>query len=329
GAIGRPIWEFPAFHGSQAMRTALTEACESGYAGKGTAFVVQLELEEVDSHSWDMSVTPIANSDGTVTQLLVNARDITDRKRAEQALRELGNLATMGRLTALVAHEINNPLAGIHSAFSLIKSAVPDTHPHFKYVGAIEREIARIAQVTQQLYETYRHEPEASRGASVDTVVSDAVAFIEQVNRRSSVRVIVDLTTAPQVVPFPDALIRRVVYNLVQNAVDASPENGKVYLTGSNTDNVFSLTVRDEGTGIPAEVRGRIFDPFISTKGPGMRTGGMGLGLALVHGSVTAFGGTVSVQDAPGGGSVFVVRLPLTHTFDGVPRYGSRAHTAR
>ncbi|MBV6522833.1 MAG: Adaptive-response sensory-kinase SasA [Gemmatimonadaceae bacterium] len=326
--IGRPIWEFPAFRGSETVRQSLEEACARGYTGMGSTFVLQREGDYGEVHTWDLSVTPIASDDGTITQLLVNARDITDRKRAEQALRELGNLATMGRLTALVAHEINNPLAGIHSAFSLVKHAVPETHPHYKYVGAIEREIARIAQVTRQLYETYRHEPEASRGASVETVVGDAVAFIEQVNRAASVRISVDLTAAPAVVPFPDALIRRVVYNLVQNAVDASPRDGTVYVTATHDHGLFTLAVRDQGSGIPPEVRGRIFDPFVSTKEPGRRTGGMGMGLALVHGSVTAFGGAVGVHDAPEGGSVFVVRLPLPHSLDGTA-YGNGTHSAR
>ncbi|MEO6446815.1 MAG: ATP-binding protein [Gemmatimonadaceae bacterium] len=317
GVAGAYGWELPAFRGSVAVREALLAGHQRGLARQSTSVVVRAENTDMGAITWDLSLTPIADADGTVVQLLLDARDITARKNAERALVELNNLATMGRLTARVAHEINNPLAGIQNSFSLIKGAVAKDHPHFRFVGAIDREIARIATVTRQLYETYRHEPESGSAASVDTVVSDAVAFIEQVNRQSRVRVDTDLRSAPPTVPFPDALLRRVIYNLVQNAVDASPPEGTIYLRAFEERGIFHLTVRDEGSGIPDEVRGRIFDPFMSTKGAEHRHGGMGLGLALVHGSVTAFGGRVSVHNAPGGGSQFEVSLPLQHPPEG------------
>ena len=84
---------------------------------------------------------------GRVAQLLVEGRDITARRRAEAELREVETLTTMGRIAARVAHEINNPLAGIQNSFLLLRDAIPADHPHYAYVGAIEREIRRIADV--------------------------------------------------------------------------------------------------------------------------------------------------------------------------------------
>ncbi len=318
GLAGQPVWEIPAFRDSTTMREALTKACERGRSQQQrTSVVVSEGNGKIWGIAWDLSVTPITDAQGTVHHLLMDVRDISERQSAERALIELNNLATMGRLTARVAHEINNPLAGIQNSFRLIRGAVPEDHPHYRFVGAIDREIARIAAVTRQLYETYRHEPETSASASVETVVSDAVAFIELVNRQSSVRIVVDLSAAPTTVPFPDALLRRVVYNLVQNAVDASPPEGTVHLTAYEDRGVFNLQVRDEGAGIPEALRGRIFEPFVSTKGAETSHSGMGLGLALVHGSVTAFGGRVSIHNAPEGGSMFEVSLPLTQPRDG------------
>jgi signal transduction histidine kinase len=179
-------------------------------------------------------------------------------------------------------------------------------------VGAIEREIARIAAVTRQLYETYRPDQSMAAESSVILAVGDAVAFLEQVNRARNVRIVTDVSKAPSLVPVPDALIRQTLYNLVQNAVDASPEHGSVEVIARQEGDECVICVADEGQGIPQEIRHRIFEPFFSTKDRKLKTGGMGIGLALVRQSVLAVGGRISVRDRPGGGIEFEVRLPMT-----------------
>jgi PAS domain S-box-containing protein len=256
---------------------------------------------------------------GAPLRMLGISADVTVRKRAEDALREVQSLTTMGRLAARLAHEINNPLAGIQNAFTLIKDAVPESHPHRNYIGAIEREIGRIAGVTRQLYETYRPEQSAETRVSPSSVVGDAVALLEQLNRGSNVRIAVDLSNAPPTVRIPDGLLRQAVYNLVQNAVEASPPGATVSVSAEMEDSAFVFRVRDKGPGVPSEIRERIFEAFFTTKSAGVKTGGMGLGLSMVRHSVQAFGGRVDINDVPGGGAEFVVRLPLTPIEPGVP----------
>jgi len=137
------------------------------------------------------------------------------------------------------------------------------------------------------------------------------VALLGQVNRDSKVTIKVDLQRAPQVVQLPDALLRQALYNLVQNAVEASPKGGTVWVSAASEDGMFELRVKDNGPGIPQEIRERIFEPFFTTKPSSTRTGGMGLGLSLVRRSVHALGGQVEIIDVPEGGTEFVVRLPL------------------
>jgi hypothetical protein len=268
----------------------------------------------------DFSLKPIFDGAQQVTQVLAEGRDLTIRKRAEAALREASALMTMGQLAARVAHEINNPLAGIQNAFLLIRGAIPADHPHHHFVGAIEREIARIAAVTRQLYETYRPDELMATQSSVILAISDAVSFLEQVNRGRRVRIVTDVTRAPSLVPVPDALLRQTLYNLVQNALDASPPDGTITVTAEQVGDVCVLRVRDEGPGIPEALRERIFEPFFSTKDRTVRTGGMGIGLALVRQSVLAVGGRISVQTNEQGGSTFEVRLPMTPLETGVLR---------
>jgi signal transduction histidine kinase len=244
--------------------------------------------------------------------------DITHRRRVEDALRELSSLAAMGQLAARVAHEVNNPLAGIQNAFLLLRGAITDDHPHYRFVGAIEREIARIAAVTRQLYETYRPETQQERHASVILAVGDAVAFLEQVNHARDVQILTDTRSAPSRVPIPDALLRQTLYNLVQNAIDASPVGGTVTVVVSAVGAHCEIRVADEGPGVPDALREQIFAPFFSTKARTSRTGGMGIGLAMVRQSVTAVGGTISLEARAARGAEFIVRLPMTPLDTGV-----------
>jgi PAS domain S-box-containing protein len=310
-ARGLPLWELPCWRGGteliEEIRADLNEALEG--------FPVRRELELVDAKGdpllLELLLSPIHDAGGKVFQLLVDGRDITVRKRAEDVLREVESLTTMGRMAARVAHEINNPLAGIQNAFLLIKDAVPADHPHRAYVGAVEREIARIAGVTRQLYETYRPEQNGAHGTSVAGLVSDAVALLEQINRSSGVKIEVNLAGVPGTVRLPEAILRQALYNLVQNAVEASPPGGVVEVVARVEAGAFILQVRDRGPGIPAEIRERVFEPFFTTKTATVRTGGMGLGLSLVGRSVQALGGHVEIHDREGGGTEFVVRLPI------------------
>ncbi len=248
---------------------------------------------------------------GQPLRLLGMFADVTDRRHAEESLRQAETMSTMGRLAARIAHEINNPLAGIQSAFLLIKDAIPPTHPHIKYVGAIEREVQRISQVTRQLYETYRPETESSTHAPVQTVVGDAVAFLEQVNRNAGVSISVEFGGVAAVVRLSDSILRQCIYNLVQNAIEASPAGSRVVVSGAIDGRDFVLRVRDQGPGVPNELRESIFDPFVSTKPSQLSTGGMGLGLSLVRRAVDAAGGSIEVIDAVGGGAEFIARIPL------------------
>jgi PAS domain S-box-containing protein len=308
---GLPLWETPWWRGNPTAQERLRQACSQAINGQSARYEEELRDAGGDVALVDLSIRPISDGDGRVRQILVEGRDITEVKRAQNAIREMDTLSTMGRVAARVAHEINNPLAGIQNSFLLIKDAVPATHPYHPYVGAIEREIGRIAAVTRQLYETYRPESEDGKGeASVSLVISDAVRMLEQVNRASQVTIAVDTSAAPGVVPIPGALLRQAVYNLVQNAVEASPPGETVQVRAWRDGDDFWFSVRDRGPGVPVGLREWIFEPFVSTKGS-VQTSGMGLGLSLVRKSVHALGGRIEIHDPEGGGAEFRIYFPL------------------
>jgi len=262
----------------------------------------------------DRGCVVLRSPGGTPLRLLGMFADVTDRRHAEELLRQAETMSTMGRLAARIAHEINNPLAGIQNAFLLVKDAIPPTHPHFAYVAAIEREVQRISQVTHQLYETYRPVTETSAYAPVQAVIGDAVASLAQVNRNVAVAVSVELGDVAAVVKISNSILRQCVHNLVQNAIEASPEGHRVTVSGAIVGDDFELRVRDMGPGVPLELRESIFEPFVSTKASHLFTGGMGLGLSLVRRALDAAGGSIEVADADGGGAEFIARIPLAES---------------
>jgi PAS domain S-box-containing protein len=309
---GQTFWLAPWWAADTTTSEKVQERFRRARHGETLRFEVEVQADEARRITVDFSLTPIRDAEDRVTQVLAEGRDLTVRKRAEESLREISALTTMGQLAARVAHEINNPLAGIQNAFLLIRGAIPTDHPHYRFVGAIEREISRIAAVTRQLYETYRPDQLMATQASVILAVSDAVSFLEQVNRGRQVRIVTDVARAPSVVPVPDALLRQTLYNLVQNALDVSPPEGTILVSAWQDGDQCVVSVSDDGPGVPMAIRDRIFDPFFSTKDRTMKTGGMGIGLALVRQSVLAVGGRIAVRDRPQGGSEFEVRLPMT-----------------
>jgi PAS domain S-box-containing protein len=310
--LDRPVWETLWWHASAESAARLRN--EVAWASGGETVRYEEELSDLGGSTLilELGLKRVNPGEGPASQLLLQARDVTARRRVDAALQELETLAAMGRIAARVAHEINNPLAGIQYSFLLIKDAIPKDHPHYRYVGAIEREITRIGAVTRQLYETYRPEKETSASASLSTIIGDAVSFLEQVNRASAVRIQTDLSRAPSIVPVPSAVLRQIVYNLVQNAMDASPPDEVVLISAVATHNTLEIRVSDNGPGLAPELRQRVFEPFFSTKDMRMRTSGMGLGLALVQQTVKSAGGSIRVEQSPTGGALFVVTLPLT-----------------
>jgi two-component system, sporulation sensor kinase C len=317
---GQIFSSLPWWPDDELTRSRVQERVARARAGDSSRFEVEL-IGANDRRAFvDFSLKPIVDHEQQVVQVLAEGRDLTERKRAEASLREIGALTTMGQLAARVAHEINNPLAGIQNAFLLVRGAIPVDHPHFRFVGAIEREIARIAAVTRQLYETYRPDQAMGSSSSVILAISDAVIFLDQVNRARQVRIVTDVARAPSLVPVPDALLRQTLYNLVQNALDATPSGGTITVTALLDASSCVIRVTDEGPGVPDALRDRIFDPFFSTKDRSVKTGGMGIGLSLVRQSVLAVGGEIVVQNLVDRGTMFEVRFPMTPIDTGVLR---------
>jgi PAS domain S-box-containing protein len=242
--------------------------------------------------------------------IIAVTRDITARKQAEDMLHESEKLAAAGRLAARIAHEINNPLAGIRSSFLLIEDAVPRHHPYFSYLSRIEKEIDRIARIVRRMFDLYRPERMGRQPIELDRTIRDVVALLDSIAAAHEVRLNVEATDASGKLRLPDDAIRQVLYNVVVNAIEASPPGGVVGIEARLRSSAIEISVLDGGPGISDELCSQIYEPFFTTKEQ-TSTGGLGLGLSISRGIIEALQGTLIFERRQPGGTVFRFTIPL------------------
>lgn len=254
----------------------------------------------------------------TIERTLRQRQLLQEKEDAENALREserrrleAEKLAATGRLAAEMAHEINNPLAGVKNAFMLIKDAVPDDHPDHEFVERIEKELDRIATIVRQTFKLYGSEKDTAAAVDIDATLRDVVFMLEPACRHNDVALETEPTDSGIVVVIPEGTLRQVLYNLLTNAINASPPGAAVEIGARTFNDHLLITVSDNGAGIPPSLRDKIFEPFFTTKSNNSGTGGLGLGLPISKSVVEAHGGSLDFESELGKGTTFRVLLPL------------------
>jgi PAS domain S-box-containing protein len=247
----------------------------------------------------------------------VVVRDVSERKQVQAQLLLSDRLSSLGRLASGVAHEINNPLAYLTLNLELLGSRLsqvsPTLDPGFaepmqQAVRTAREGAERVRQIVRTLTTFGRGEEEQVGPVDLNTVMDSAMDVVT-IQLRHSARVKRDYAAAPTANANAFRL-GQVFVNLLLNAADALPEgcpSNEIHArTQVQEDGRVVAEVRDNGVGIPANVRPRIFDPFFTTKAIGK---GMGLGLSVCHTIVTSFGGEITCTSAPGEGTTFRVVL--------------------
>lgn len=244
----------------------------------------------------------------------------TVRERTERLLQS-EKVATMGSLLAGVAHELNNPLAALSGHAQLLRDSTPsaDASVH-RRAGKICDATDRCVRIVRNFLALARQHPPERALVAVNDVVAAAVELLAYELRSEDVELVLELGEQLPVLSADQHQLHQVLVNLVVNAQQAlrhapGPRSIAVSTRATPDRNAVELVVADSGPGIPAEIQGKVFDAFFTTKPPGE---GTGLGLSLCREIVEAHGGTITVDSAPGRGTRFVITLPAAVYTKGV-----------
>ncbi len=254
-----------------------------------------------------------------VGQLAGKFRDLCTRLEAsQQALDQAREqvfqnekLAALGRLTAGIAHEINNPLGGMRNCVKSMREDPDDRDMARRYLGLLDKGLVRIGQTVRQLLNFGRREPLHPRRVMVDEVIRECFELLSL--NLKDVELVLDLRLDRPYLVDVEAL-KQVVVNIGLNAVQAMWRGGRLTVTSRAAEASFVLTFADTGCGISPEHLAKIFDPFFTTKDVGQ---GTGLGLSITYSLVQRMQGVISVESEEGRGATFRIELPAAPTAEG------------
>jgi signal transduction histidine kinase len=272
-----------------------------------------VRFEDEREGTWfDQSVYPIFDKEGNVAQLAVFARDITDRKQAEQQTIRVERMAAMGWLATALAHEISNPLQAIQSNLELTLDFDLEPDEQKGYLEVVRQEIERLAKITQRVVDFARPADNTRHPISIAHLTQETLGLVGRQLELAGVEATTDLPDdLPPVFVAPDQIIQ-VLLNLSVNAIEAMPDGGHLHITARVAGGAVALTLTNDGPPISAEHIEHIFDPFFTTK-----SGGTGLGLSISHAIVHRHGGTISAENLEDGrGVMFTVTLPVAGVAD-------------
>jgi PAS domain S-box-containing protein len=240
--------------------------------------------------------------------------DMTDRKRAEDAVRQAEKLRALGEMAGGVAHDFNNILSVVLGRAQLALADVKDEKAR-RSIEIIEQTALDAAAMVRRLREVAVVKGERSFDEiDLNKLMEDARQMVE--SRRLELKETAGITIeihseCSEVAPASGdaAELREALVNILFNAMDAMPEGGTITMESRQEDSSVVLSVSDTGTGIPEEIRGKLFDPFFSTKA----SKGSGLGLSVTMGIITKHGGSIDVESTQGEGTTFHIRLPMAN----------------
>jgi two-component system NtrC family sensor kinase len=328
GINKKKLADFFSPEDAAAMLVYVRDACHSR-----KSFEIKQAMRIKDRVYWlSTHFVPLLSEDGrTVEQVLVMARDITDRQRMEAQMAQTERLASLGTLAAGVAHEINNPLGIMLGFTELLLDRIPPDGKEHELLKTMERQGLNAKRIVENLMTFARQPAKQEDSTDLNDTVANVLELVKNNLLTKKIDLEVRLGKGFSRVRGGAGELQQVFLNLINNAVDAMAGGGK--LTVVTKVNPYSHMVEaifaDTGTGIPKEVADRIFDPFFTTKKVGE---GTGLGLAVSYAIINKYGGDIrfetraATQGGQGStGTTFFVSLPPETVTAAKPEEGRAA----
>jgi signal transduction histidine kinase len=255
----------------------------------------------------EVHASPLCDAHGAATRALGVFRDVTERRRLEDQVRQAQQMAMIGELAAGAAHEIRNPLTSIRGFIQVLQEKAAVDGVEKEYVGIVMNEIDRIDGILRELLMLARPPSLKLQECHLQSLLDEVSTLVLRglpAGVRPRLQREYDAGVPPMLADVRQ--LRQVFLNLITNAVQAMPEGGCLTLRTAAGAGEVQARVEDTGVGIRAEDLGRVFAPFFTTKDQGT-----GLGLSVTFGIVANHGGRIEVQSEPGRGATFTVHLPL------------------
>ncbi|MEW6068398.1 MAG: ATP-binding protein [Nitrospirota bacterium] len=250
---------------------------------------------------------------------------LTVLKSTHEQLLQAQKMEAMGTLAGGIAHDFNNILTGILGFASLAKSELPEDNPVYKYIEQIERSAKRASELTGAILTFARRSRFEIKTVDINKIVAGVWRILEMTVDRS-IDIEKALSPTPCYIDVDVSKMEQALMNICVNAIEAMPKGGILTIKTEVSSNISDIDVADlpeqikedgyvkisiidTGAGMDEETRQKIFDPFFTTKG---KTGGTGLGLAVVYGVINEFRGYIDVKSKPGVGTTFTLYLPIS-----------------
>jgi signal transduction histidine kinase/CheY-like chemotaxis protein len=292
--------------------------------GLGSAILIPIarsNLHSVLFAARDASGTPFRGADLEMFFVLArqavvameNARLYEDLRNyvkrvedSQQALLRVEKMAAAGRLTASIAHEVNNPLQSVQNCLHLAGHEDLAPEKRKEYFELAKKELDRLMKTMQRMLDFYR--PGAARVEQVDLLelLQHVLSLTSQQLGQRHISIKTDLPVSLPAIYAVSSQVQQIFFNLILNSLDAMPGGGELTISAKAVNNGVEMIFQDNGPGIPEEKRENIFEPFFSTK-----EGGTGLGLTVSYNIVTAHGGTLDLMEGHGPGACFRLFLPM------------------
>jgi PAS domain S-box-containing protein len=251
----------------------------------------------------DTTIVPFLDGRGAAYQYMAIRYDITERKKSEAALREQTSLAQLGKMAAVVAHEVRNPLAAMRGALQVVARRLPSASEEAAVLGEVVGRIDALTNIVHDLLLFARPRQPVLTTVSLAALIGQTADLLHNDPQFAGIRAEIDLPHATCLAD-PEQL-RLVLLNLLVNSAQAMQGQGRIRVSSARTSKGLQVRIADDGPGLTEETRERLFEPFFTTKHKGT-----GLGLVTARRILEAHEGTLELLNPPQGGTVAIVTLP-------------------
>jgi len=286
-----------------------------GGVGKLTSFPITHRRKDGEMVEGDLSASIIYDEGGREIATVGIFKDLRERLRMErdlqaarEALLQSEKLAAMGRLTSQIAHELNNPIYGIMNTLELLKTEIPPESKRRRILELSLSETERLSEMLRNMLSFSKPEEEVRKRLNVNELLEGILLMMEKQMKEVNVKVVTRFEPKIPEIMASTHQMRQVILNLFKNAKEAMPRGGTLTVRTEKEDTKVLIRIQDTGTGIPEEIRNKIFEAFFTTK---QKVKGVGLGLSVCYGIIKDHGGEIRVDSKEGKGTTFTISLPI------------------